>query len=171
MNDFLHGVFVVLFPLILTNVLHLIVIKLNLFQFVCIPVNLKLFGENKTWRGFIFVSFTNSIILFLFDKLFSLQVELPLLIGFILGLSYVLFELPNSFLKRRAGISPGKSHLSANYFYSVLDKTDSAFGVTAAYYFLSNISIAVAIVLFLTNSLIHLLLAFVLVRVKLKSSI
>ena len=32
-----------------------------------------------------------------------------LLIGFLLGLFYALFELPNSFLKRRLGIKEGKT--------------------------------------------------------------
>jgi len=30
------------------------------------------------------------------------------LVGFALGFAYVLFELPNSFIKRRLDIAPGK---------------------------------------------------------------
>ncbi len=170
MTELINCVIIVLIPLILTSILHLIVIKLNLFQFINTPIHSKLFGNNKTCRGFIFVCITNSFILFLFNQLFNLHLDLSLFIGFALGFNYVLFELPNSFFKRRAGIKPGESHLNKQYIFLILDKTDSAFGVTLTYYFLSSISFNMALALFITNSLFHVIMAFLLVKIKLKSS-
>ena len=43
------------------------------------------------------------------DEIWSFGFTYNLLIGALLGLFYALFELPNSFLKRRLDIKPGKT--------------------------------------------------------------
>ena len=53
-----------------------------------------------------------------------------ILIGFLLGLGYSLFELPNSFIKRRLDIKPGKTTNGfKKMFFIFLDQADSVFGV------------------------------------------
>jgi hypothetical protein len=50
------------------------------------------------------------------------------MIGFLLGLAYVLLELPNSLIKRRFDISPGKSGKGIKSIFIFLDQADSLFG-------------------------------------------
>ncbi|MBP5679219.1 MAG: CDP-archaeol synthase, partial [Bacilli bacterium] len=84
----------------------------------------RIFGDNKTIKGFLGYLFFNIIFSVFFGFIFSVfslnsynffyqnhlnTFSLNLWIGFLLGLFYALFELPNSFLKRRLGIVPGKS--------------------------------------------------------------
>ncbi|WP_373758152.1 CDP-archaeol synthase, partial [Jeotgalibaca porci] len=50
-------------------------------------------------------------------------------VGALLGVAYILFELPNSFIKRRMNISPGKAAYVTNpWKYMWLDQMDSLFG-------------------------------------------
>lgn len=46
---------------------------------------------------------------------------------FLLGFAYILFELPNSFVKRRLKIEPGKTK---NWISYIVDQIDSIIGVT-----------------------------------------
>ena len=52
------------------------------------------------------------------------------LTGTLMGFAYALFELPNSFLKRRLNITPGKNDISGmkRIFFVFLDQADSIFG-------------------------------------------
>lgn len=50
-------------------------------------------------------------------------------VGALQGLAYGIFELPNSFLKRRVGISPGGQHTGPwSVLFVVLDQIDSVVG-------------------------------------------
>ena len=46
-------------------------------------------------------------------------------VGLLLGLGWVVGELPNSFLKRQQGVGPGQS---GRWWNAVLDQVDSLFG-------------------------------------------
>ena len=170
MPELLKHILIVLVPLILTSIFHMVVVKLNWLGFMNVPVWQKGFGKNKTWRGVCFVPLMNAVNCWLIVTAFSIEFAQSLLWGYILGVAYLLFELPNSFIKRRVGITAGGSHSSYKYFFYILDKTDSAFGVTLTYFFIAGISIQMAIALFFTNSLAHVLVALVLISVKIKSS-
>lgn len=171
MIELLQHIWIVLVPLILTSSLHMVVVKKQLLPTLNIPVWKKGFGENKTWRGFFFVPLTNGLISFLLIRGMGELPYQPIVLGYILGLCYLLAELPNSFLKRKVGIQPGGHPDHNKLLFFVLDKTDSALGVTLAYYFLSGISLSMAVALFLTNSIAHTLVAVSLVRLKIKSGI
>ena len=152
MYELFHHILIVLVPLIITSIIHMIVVKLNWLNFVKIPIWENGFGENKTWRGVLIVPIANAIILYTISIFYPTYVENAFLLGFLLGISYLLFELPNSFVKRKMGIKPGERATSNKVLFFVLDKTDSAFGVTLTYYFMMNISLKLASALFLTNS-------------------
>ena len=105
----------------------------------------RIFGDNKTWKGFIGYIVFNMIFAVFFGALFSLvnlnqysfiyqnHVNAPLFnlwLGALIGFAYALFELPNSFLKRRLGIKPGKNPKGwKKWFFIFLDQADSIFGV------------------------------------------
>lgn len=110
----------------------------------------RIFGDNKTWKGFFgmmlwtaiwFACFTlmakasdgfNNLAWFPY-RLYSTAESL--LYGAIWGLGYVLFELPNSFIKRRLDVKPGKraSGFCKGIFIFV-DQADSAVGCGLALY-------------------------------------
>jgi hypothetical protein len=108
-------------PLVVASLVHLIVLRLRMFEWLKIPLDggatwrgHRIFGDNKTVRGavvMIGVSVVTAVLqgvgriptLEYFDYG---RMNLALL-GFLQGLGFVLGELPNSFLKRRIGVAPG----------------------------------------------------------------
>ena len=170
MNELFTHLLIVLVPLIITSTFHMIVVKKKFLTVLETPIWLAGFGENKTWRAMFFVPLTNGLCLWLISFVCGLPVVYPFLLGFTLGLSYLLFELPNSFLKRRVGIKPGSHHHKHKYLFYLLDKTDSAFGVTLTYFIITGITLKMTLALFLISSVTHGVIAFLLLKLKLKSS-
>lgn len=170
MYSFLQHICIVLVPLIFSNVLHMIVIKKDAFQWLKHPISKKLFGTNKTWRGFVFVSFINAFLLYSINFVFDLKLVDAFFVGFILGFAYMLFELPNSFMKRKLGIQSGAQANSNKILFSLLDKMDSALGVNLIYFLLGHITYQNAILLFMCSSIIHILISQLLVKLNIKKS-
>ncbi len=170
MSEFFTHVLIVLVPLVLTSILHMAAVKENWLEVFRIPIWRTGFGENKTWRGVLFVPSANALFLLIISSIFQLNLAYPFLLGYVLGLSYLLFELPNSFLKRKAGIKAGGHHRDHKYLFYILDKTDSSFGVTLTYFLITGITLRMALALFLINSTTHAVIAFVLVKLRIKSS-
>ena len=161
----------IIVPLIISNVLHMVIVKKNLFSSLAVPVSAKLFGRNKTWRGFFIVSLLNSVLLLILNLL---RPYLPnvqaLFIGFFLGITYMLFELPNSYIKRRLGITPGDKAKNHRLLLMLLDKTDSSFGVSLFSYVFLHLSLYPALQVFLVSVLVHILFSYILVAIRIKKS-
>lgn len=170
MNGLVSHVLIVLVPLLFTSVLHMVVVKKDWLQTLKIPIWQSGFGENKTWRGVVFVPTTNAIFVLAVSYLVPFNVPYPFFLGYVLGLIYLLFELPNSFLKRKLGIRAGSHHETNKYLFYFLDKTDSAFGVTVIYALITRLPLGMATALFVINSVTHIVVALILVRLKIKSS-
>ena len=191
-----HFIFIIggLIPLIVSNVLHMVLVKKNGLSSLCIPLNSTLFGPNKTLRGFLFVPFVNGILYLVVNwpggwllsglsPEYYLQHEknigdinfLNLLlmqasIGAVYGLFYMLFELPNSWIKRRMGIASGESSTRFRWFFTLLDKTDSAIGVSLFFGFLNDFNIEMMLQFFLCASSLHFGISGLLVLSKIKKS-
>ncbi len=183
-----------LIPLIVSNVLHMVLVKKNGLTSLCIPLNSTLFGPNKTLRGFLFVPFVNGILYLVVNwpggwLLSGLSPEsylqqeinigdinfLNLLlmqasIGAVYGLFYMLFELPNSWIKRRMGIASGESSTRFRWFFTLLDKTDSAIGVSLFFGFLNDFNIEMMLQFFICASSLHFGISGLLVLSKIKKS-
>lgn len=166
-NFFLH-ILIVLFPLVMANSLHMVIVKRGYFNQLAIPIWPKGFGANKTIRGFLFLPVVNALVLSLLDIVFSLSVHEPILLGLALGIAYLLSELPNSYLKRRFGIAPGGQHDKHKLLFATFDKIDSAFGVALTYYLLGYADLKNASLLFVFNILVHISVAKILVKLKIK---
>jgi len=173
MSEFTVHILLYFIPLIIANVLHMIVVKNNLLGRLSIPISTQLFGKNKTLRGFVvlpvlsgFISWINSM---LFGP-FSHATFYDLLIGFGLGLAYMLAELPNSFIKRRLGIENGEQSKKHKYFQLLMDKCDSLFGTLLFYYLVFSIHFKSIVILFFVALIIHVSISFLLVRIKIKKS-
>ena len=116
------------FPLLVGLALHGFCIKYDALAFLCRPIDRgrkfrgkRIFGDNKTYRGVVVVSLgtvigfgLQSLLLHriasvrtveLFDYTFFKSVAL----GGAVGIAAMLSELPNSFIKRRFEIVPGRA--------------------------------------------------------------
>lgn len=156
--------------LILANIVHMLIVKWNILTFLNKAISTKNFGSNKTWRGFIVVPFFNIVFLLFFNAVLKLNLTNIISLGFFLGLSYVAFELPNSFIKRKLNIKAGETAINNNYFFMLIDKIDSAFGVTLVYYFMSSIHFTEAILILFICSMTHIIVSLILVFTKIKAS-
>lgn len=101
----------------------------------------RLLGDNKTWRGALcMIAGVVLATLALWrwpwwrDQLpDAVGASSPALVGLLIGLGTVGGELPNSFLKRRLGIAPGRQRRSpAGAALSLLDQGDLVLGIWVA---------------------------------------
>lgn len=147
------SMYITLLAVILAGVLNMIFCKSSVINFANKPMDggkvlsdgKRLFGDNKTWKGFfgmIVWGILSQILvgqwlqlssplehLNLFYQMESNTLSFNAVIGFWLGLAYVIFELPNSWLKRRLNIAPGRTATNAwKWFFVVIDQIDSLFG-------------------------------------------
>lgn len=170
MNEISTHIATLILPLMVSNVLHMLLVKHNKLSRLSIPVSQHLFGANKTWRGFVFVPVVNSVVLLAINPILKLHVPNAWLCGFVLGLAYMLAELPNSRLKRSLGIAPGGTHSRYRRLFALLDKMDSALGVTLAYWLMGMADAGMALFLFLAGSLTHIIASQILTTLHIKKS-
>jgi len=166
---------------ILAGIVNSIFCKINVLNSLKKPLDFKikikgkrLFGDNKTWKGLIGYIIFNIIFMILVGIIYKAcnieklnffyinhtnTITYNLLIGFLLGLFYALFELPNSFIKRRLGITPGKTITgSKKYFFIFLDQADSVFGVALVVWMFYPIGIKVYLLYILVGAVTHLVI-------------
>ncbi len=95
-----------------------------------------------------------------------------LIIGIILGFVYMLFELPNSFIKRRIDIPPGKtsSGIKGVLFY-IIDQIDSLVGVMLVPVIVSNISFGKYLLYILLGAGTHIAVNLILYFLKVRKNI
>ncbi len=138
-TNLLTEALLMLFPLVVSGVLHMVVVKLDALSYLKIPVHVTSFGANKTWRGFIVMpAFTVAGAFGATHWARALAPELFaehsfILLGLALGLAYALAELPNSFIKRRLGIQPGEPSARWPWLFAVMDQADSVVGCLLCY--------------------------------------
>lgn len=141
-----------LMPIILAGVCNMLLVRAPIFDHLKRPMDggilytdgKRLFGDNKTWKGFLGMVVLSAFWMWAFgvlDDSFSWARGLSLIpfqeyspfqelaFGALWGLGYVLFELPNSFIKRRIGIPPGRNTKGGTgLFFRFLDQADSVIG-------------------------------------------
>lgn len=160
----------ILIPLIVTNIIHMVIVKKEYFAFLTKAISAPLFGLNKTWRGFFIVPLLNGFLAILYNNLITIceSSQGVFITGVLLGLAYVLFELPNSFLKRRLGIVAGESPDQNKAWFMLMDKTDSSFGVSLFATFIFSLSFPQSVLLFFISAAVHASFSILLVLLNLK---
>ena len=134
----------------------------------------RIFGDNKTWKGFVGYIILNIIFSILFRfiwKFFKLEhlnffyinhantVLFNIYIGFLLGLFYGLFELPNSFMKRRLDIKEGKTTKGfKKIIFIILDQADSIFGLALVVWMFYPLGIKKYLLYVLVGALTHIII-------------
>jgi hypothetical protein len=127
------------FPVVVAALVHVLVLRFRWLDFLRIPLDAgatwrgrRVFGSNKTVRGAIVMIGVSILVAALQGMLRVPTLEyfdygaanMPL-IGLLMGLGFVVGELPNSLVKRQLGVAPG-SH--AGVWHTLADQLDSVVG-------------------------------------------
>ena len=140
----------------------------------CLSDKKRIFGDNKTWKGLVGYIFLNSLFMLILGLLFNAcnwneysyiwqnhanEPVFNLSVGALIGLTYALFELPNSFLKRRLNIKPGKTAEGwKRVFFVILDQADSIFGICLIVGIFYKMSITFYFLYVLVGTVTHIIL-------------
>jgi CDP-diglyceride synthetase len=167
-------------PLLLAAIAQGLCIKYDWLSRLRRPLDLgrvykgkRIFGDHKTWRGLainvLFCSLGAIIQAWLQGKgvlpqwLFLLDYEShALTVGVLIGLGMTVGELPNSFLKRRFDIPPGKSRegpLGIAFF--IYDQVDLTIGIWVFLFFLIRPSLWLVLWSLLLTLALHLAVSIV----------
>ena len=172
--------YITLLGAILAGIINSIFCKLNILKSLKIPMDFnknfidkkRFFGDHKTWKGFLGYIVFNIIFAILFGGIWKITklehlnyfyinhentILYNVLIGFLIGLFYALFELPNSFLKRRLDIEPGKTTTGfKKVFFIILDQADSIFGIALVVWLFYPIGIWIYLLYIVLGTITHL---------------
>ena len=176
---------VTIMPVILGGIFNMLFCKTNFYRAHNAPIDggrtlgdgKRIFGENKTFAGFagmidfcmIFQVLTGlvCIVSSLSSELYTHHANtliFNLYTGFLLGFAYMICELPNSFVKRRLDISPGKTRSPLSF---VIDQIDSVIGVAFVICLFSGLWQHYFMYIVLGGA-IHIAVNFVLYRLKIR---
>ncbi|NLT53387.1 MAG: CDP-archaeol synthase [Actinomycetales bacterium] len=188
----LGRMYVSLLPVILAGILNMVWCSTGLAPALARPVDggrvlgdgRRLFGGNKTWKGLVGMVVLGAAAAVLWGAVLAghRAEELNLLYerhdntvpynalaGALLGLAYALAELPNSYLKRRLGVEPGRTaDGGAKWLLVVLDQADSVIGCAVVLAVLCPVTPAFLVGLVVVGSATHLVLNLLLYAVRLR---
>lgn len=188
--------YVTLMPVIFAGAANMVFTKTSLYKKYSEPIdgnktlkdNRRIFGNNKTWAGFCGMIFFGGIFQVIWGWACALFNQLYLLnqmyisspntwifnfaAGTLFGFAYVLCELPNSFIKRRLDIVPGKTAngLKGMIFF-VVDQIDSLIGVVFVLSFICDITFAEYCLYILLGAFTHILINLILYMLKIRKNI
>jgi CDP-2,3-bis-(O-geranylgeranyl)-sn-glycerol synthase len=125
----------------------------------------RIFGDNKTARGFVVMPAATGLSFLLVSSLGSpYATGLWLLtpaqygaLGLLAGLGFMAGELPNSFVKRRFDVAPGAAAdgwLARRLFF-LMDRLDSSAGVLVALWAVVTVPAATAAYVLVAGPLMH----------------
>jgi hypothetical protein len=143
----------------------------------------RIFGANKTWKGLVVMVPAVGIAFWALaagaellrpgtrENLWPLTPTGYFVLGCWAGLGFMLGELPNSFLKRQADISPGTQPATAagRAVSFVVDQTDSVLGALVALALVVRIPWLAWIGILLAGPLVHWLFNVLLVLLGVKA--
>ena len=167
---FIGHIYFLLLPAILGGVLNMVFVKLPILKSWQIPIDggktlkdgKRIFGDNKTWKGFFGMIVLTALSALLF---WHSAFQYSYLCGAWLGFAYVLFELPNSFVKRRLNIGSGKN---GGFIQTLVDQADSALGYALFMLFIYPLTfiewLSIFIIATATHYIFNVLLFFVKLR-------
>jgi CDP-2,3-bis-(O-geranylgeranyl)-sn-glycerol synthase len=171
-------------PLMLAAALHVVVLRFRFLEALKRPLDLgatvrghRLFGDHKTWRGAVVMTGGAALGMALQQahrvpalELFDYGAVDAWLVGALLGLGFVVAELPNSFLKRQLGVPPGQQATGAAAYWclTALDQVDSVLGGLLALAFVWRPPWPVVAAALVLGSLAHVGFNLVFVAVGLK---
>lgn len=188
----------VIIPVMLAGTLNMIWCRLPFARVLNKPIDAgktlgdgkRLFGKNKTWKGFVGMTASGMISMAVWGGVCALftglgshsliyalypnTLPLNLCVGALIGLCYALCELPNSFIKRRFDVEPGKRYAhgrALEVIFFLLDNSDSAFGCMLAICLICRLGIGEYLLGVLLGTLVHAPFNALLYTLKLRKNI
>jgi len=138
-------------------------VLLKKIPFANIPVNEKIFGKNKTWRGLLLGAIVGGIIFWVqkllhqvgWQKLSLIDYnDFSILLGFLMGFGALLGDLVKSYYKRKAGIKPGCPWVP-------FDQIDFVIGALVIGFFVYVPPAEVALFLIILSPLLHVIVNYI----------
>lgn len=179
----IHQLIILLIPISLAGIINMVWVNTPYCSQWATPMdrgrywtdNKRIFGDNKTWKGFWGMAVFTAITVLIYELCLShstwlqsvnlLQFKTPFhtaeafAVGFLLGLAYVVFELPNSFIKRRINIEAGKNASGKKgIIFTVVDQADSVIGCALISPFFTPLKAVDVIFIIITGTTLHLLI-------------
>ena len=148
----------------------MVFVKLPLLKALSVPMDRgrrlsdgqRVFGANKTWKGFLGMILFCAVSAWLcWRRAFTFS----FLRGAWLGFAYAIAELPNSFIKRRLNIVPGKNGGIVQTFF---DQADSVIGYVLLLPIVYPLTPAEASGIFIIGTATHYIVNVLLYFMKLK---
>ena len=189
------GMYLTMSPLIASGVANMIFTKTKMYKEHKSPIDggkklkdgNRVLGDNKTWLGFfsmILFSMIFQVICGVICNVFSWNssndfyisnpnvLSLNIVFGFFIGFAYMIFELPNSFIKRRLNIKPGQhgKGFTGKLFF-VIDQFDSMIGVMLVLYLFTDISFLKMLGYIFVGAFTHLFINVVLRFLKVRKNL
>lgn len=160
--DSLAQAIVLSLPLVFSGGVHMAVVRLNLFAPLKVPIFRRWFGENKTWRGLLVIPLTTAVGVALVWAVWPDYFGgwNPFTLGILVGLAYAAAELPNSFIKRRLGIAPGKRPPRNAAWFALADQADSAIACALAYGLALRLAAGTVLLFIIVGTGIHLVVNY-----------
>lgn len=186
--------YVTTMPVIFAGIFNMLFVRTNIYKRLKKPIDgglvlsdgKRLFGNNKTWIGFVgmilFAMISQVLWGFICIKLLknmnylydynSNTVSFNLFSGAVLGFAYVLFELPNSLIKRRFDIPDGKTvkGIKGRAFF-IIDQVDSLIGVSLVLAIFYPMSLWQYFFYIMLGATTHIAVNLVLYKIKIRKNI
>ena len=185
------SLYISMLPVILGGVFNMLFVKIKVLAFLRIPIDggkslngKRVFGDSKSLLGFIGMVLGTSIAAIIwgaFLKYMRLEhynliyknypntVCFNLLSGAAFGFAYMIFELPNSFLKRRFDIDAGaRGRFPVNIFTFVYDQIDSMIGVMLVLAIFAGLRFPQYILAVLLGGITHVAVNMILILFKVR---
>ena len=182
--DKLAEMYITLLPVILAGIMNMVWCKIKVCDFLKKPIDFeksfidgkRILGENKTFKGFIGMIIFGILFSVLWGIILKSSASLSTynyfyrnydntilyntLTGALMGVSYALCELPNSFIKRRFDITPGKNDINGfrKIFFIFFDQADSILGCVLVVCIFFPLPVWYYFVYVLVGALTHIIL-------------
>lgn len=154
-------------PAYIANAMPVIVGGLKITPFLAKPINEKVFGKSKTYRGFVF-GLIGALLVGLIQVYFKVYepfiefyVEETLILSILLGFGALFGDLVKSFFKRRLGKKSGEPWL-------IFDQIDYILGAILFSSFIFNYPIEILITVLIISPLFSLGANIIAYKLKLK---
>lgn len=188
------SMYITLMSPILAGILNMVWCKSKILKRLAIPIDgnkkfidgKRIFGDNKTWKGLVGYVVLNIFTACLWGAICSVSkmeqynflyvnhdntFTYNIILGVLLGLAYALCELPNSFIKRRLDIQPGKTTKGAKkIFFIVLDQADSVIGCVLVANCFYKMTLTMILCYIALGTVTHILMNMMLYFMKLRKN-
>ena len=193
--NLVSNIYLTMMPLILAGIFNMIFTKTRIYKNNKFPIDFgknfvdgkRIFGDNKTWIGFIsmilfciifqviwgritgYFNFENNNELYI---IYENTICFNILIGFLFGFTYMICELPNSFIKRRINIIPGKTDKGLKgILFFIIDQIDSLIGVFFVLMLFNGMSLSRYFLYLFLGALTHIIINLILFCLKIRRNV